>query len=244
MKNIPDKSIDLILQDPPYNTTACKWEWDIMKNIDEFWYEWKRIIKDNGAIVMTANQPFTSKLVMSNMKMFKYEWIWIKDKPSNFLMGKRMPMKYTESVLVFSKERTKYNPQMIKREEKNKRNNKLTSSLLKCETYGYDVKNNKYQDRLLAGIRDELYPRNYLFFSKRGKSTHPTQKPISLFEYFIKTYTNEGDTVFDGFIGSGTTAIACINTKRDYIGFELDKTYFDIANKCIAEHVKQQEFKF
>ena len=235
MKDIPDKSIDMILCDLPYGTTACKW--DVVIPFEPLWAQYKRLIKDNGAIVLTASQPFTSALVMSNPKMFRYEWVWIKAKPSNFLMGKKQPMKYTENILIFYKKQPTYNPIMIKRDEKNKRNNKKCG-YLKYEALGLN-EDNKYADRLKAGMNDYIYPRNYLYFSQntKVKYVHPTQKPVALLEYLIKTYTLEGETVLDNCAGSGSTAIACLNTNRNFIGIEKDDKYFEIAKKRIEEHL-------
>ncbi len=231
MKDIPDKSIDMILCDLPYGTTACKW--DTIIPFEPLWKQYKRLIKDNGAIVLTASQPFTSALVMSNPDMFKYIWYWIKDKPSNFLMGKKQPLRYVEEVLVFSKGIPLYNPQMQPREEKDKRKNKLTSSLLKNENIGINEKTDKYQDRLKSGLNDFIYPRNYQKFNNRTDGLHPTQKPVALFEYLIKTYTNEGDLVLDNCAGSGTTGVACKNLGRDFILIEKMKKYVDIARKRV-----------
>jgi len=235
MKDIPDKSIDMILCDLPYGTTACKW--DVVIPFEPLWEQYKRIIKDNGAIVLFASQPFTSALVMSNLKMFKYCGYWIKDKPSNFLMGRKQPLKYVEEWTVFYKKLCTYNPIMELREQKNKRKNKLTSSLLKNEIIGINEKTEKYQERLLSGTNDYIYPRNYQFFKNRTKGLHPTQKPVELCEYLIKTYTNEGETVLDNCMGSGSTGIACINTNRNFIGIEKDDKYFEIAKKRIKEHL-------
>ena len=237
MQSIDDKSIDMILCDLPYGTTACKW--DNVIPFEPLWTQYKRIIKDNGAIVLTASQPFTSALVMSSPDMFKYPIYWIKDKPSNFLMGKKQPLRYVEECLVFSKGIPNYNPQMQLREEKNKRKNKLTSSLLKNENIGINKKTDKYQDRLKSGINDFIYPRNYQKFNNRTNGQHPTQKPVALFEYLIKTYTNEGELVLDNCIGSGTTAIACMQTNRNFIGIELEPKYVDIANNRIKEFKQQ-----
>ena len=238
MKEIADGSVDMVLTDPPYGTTACKW--DTIIPFEPLWEQYKRIIKDNGAIVLTASQPFTSALVMSNPKMFKYEWVWIKAKPSNFLMGKKQPMKYTENILIFYKKQPTYNPIMIKRDEKNKRNNKKCG-YLKYEALGLN-EDNKYADRLKAGMNDYIYPRNYLYFSQntKVKYVHPTQKPVALLEYLIKTYTLEGETVLDNCMGSGSTGVACINTKRNFIGIEKDVKYFEIAKKRIEEHLTKK----
>ena len=235
MPTLADKSVDMILCDLPYGTTACKW--DTIIPFEPLWKQYKRLIKDNGAIVLTASQPFTSALVMSNPDMFKYIWYWIKDKPSNFLMGKKQPLRYVEEVLVFSKGIPLYNPQMQPREEKDKRKNKLTSSLLKNENIGINEKTDKYQDRLKSGLNDFIYPRNYQKFNNRTDGLHPTQKPVALLEYLIKTYTLEGETVLDNCMGSGSTGVACINTKRNFIGIEKDVKYFEIAKKRIEEHL-------
>lgn len=239
MKSIPDKSIDAIITDPPYGTTACKW--DSVIPFDLMWEQLNRIIKDNGAIVLFGSQPFTSSLVLSNINMFKYTWYWIKDKPSNFFMGKKQPLRYVEEVLVFSKAIPLYNPQMQPREEKDKRKNKLTSSLLKNENIGINEKTEKYQDRLKSGINDFIYPRNYQKFNNRTEGLHPTQKPVALIEYLIKTYTNENEIVLDFTMGSGTTGVACKNLNRKFIGIEMDDKYFDLAKKRIENHIVIKE---
>ena len=239
MKSIPDKSIDAIITDPPYGTTACKW--DSVIPFDLMWEQLNRIIKDNGAIVLFGSQPFTSSLVLSNINMFKYTWYWIKDKPSNFFMGKKQPLRYVEEVLVFSKAIPLYNPQMQPREEKDKRKNKLTSSLLKNENIGINEKTEKYQDRIKSGINDFIYPRNYQKFNNRTEGLHPTQKPVALIEYLIKTYTNENEIVLDFTMGSGTTGVACKNLNRKFIGIEMDDKYFDLAKKRIENHIVIKE---
>ena len=233
LPSFPPKSVDMILCDLPYGTTACKW--DTIIPFEPLWEQYKRIIKDNGAIVLTASQPFTSALVMSNVKMFKYTWYWIKDKPSNFLMGKKQPLRYVEECLVFSKGIPLYNPQMQPREEKDKRKNKLTSSLLKNENIGINEKTDKYQDRLKSGLNDFIYPRNYQKFNNRTDGLHPTQKPVALFEYLIKIYTNEEDLVLDNCAGSGTTGVACKRLKRNYILIEQEEKYCKIAEKRTRE---------
>lgn len=229
LKTLPDKSIDLILQDPPYNTTACDWEWDIMTKIDEFWAEWKRVIKDNGAIVMTASQPFTSKLVMSNLKMFKYEWVWGKDRASNFLNAKRHPLRNTESILIFNTKN--YYPIMENRGEPSHSIGKSAGKINEGSTQGKRMNVNGNTETNLK------YPRTLLMFNVPHPPIHPTQKPVALFEYLIKTYTNEGDTVFDGFLGSGTTAVACKDLNRRFIGCEISQKYVDIAVKRLAQEV-------
>jgi site-specific DNA-methyltransferase (adenine-specific) len=221
----------MILCDLPYGTTACKW--DTIIPFEPLWEQYKRVIKDNGAIVLTASQPFTSALVMSNPKMFKYEIIWEKSKASNFLLAKKQILKAHENVLIFSKKTTTYNPQKTegKPYSGDKRAGKKGSLT--------DVFNNVPNPTFRNGSKDGLrYPRSVQYFKtaeSEGKTTHPTQKPVALFEYLIKTYTNEGETVLDNCMGSGTTGVACVNTNRNFIGIELDPIYFDIAQKRIAE---------
>lgn len=226
MKNIPDKSIDMILCDLPYGTTACKW--DSIIPFEPLWEQYERVIKDNGAIVLTAAQPFTSALVMSNPRLFKYEWIWKKTIFANFMHLKRQPAKKHENVLVFYKKQPTYNPRMESgtpyKNRRKKRKHKIEGTYGKVSDRT-DVKNN--------GVR---YPSSVqMFGNPNNKNVHPTQKPVLLFEYLIKTYTNEGETVLDNCIGSGTTAIASFNTGRSFIGIEKEKKYVDIANKRLAE---------
>jgi len=220
MKVIPDKSVDMILCDLPYGATASSW--DVQIPIDKLWVEYKRIIKDAGVIVLTATQPFTSLLVASNLKWFKYEWIWDKVLPSGFQIAKHRPMMRHESVLVFSKGKPKYNPIMTPQKPRTgKIYGKSESSPL------------KYDNGLLKKY-DEKNPQSIIQFYKRDKvSYHPTQKPLALFEYLIKTYTDEGDLVLDNAAGSGTTAIACMKTKRNYIVMEKEQKYFDVINERV-----------
>jgi site-specific DNA-methyltransferase (adenine-specific) len=220
MKSIPDGSIDMILTDPPYGTTACKW--DTVIPFEPMWAELKRIIKPNGAIVLTASQPFTSALVMSNPKMFRYSWVWEKSKPSNFLNAKKQPMRKYEDIIVFSKKSPRYYPQELIIGKQNKNSAKLN-------TYG-KVKKDFKQD-----ITYTNYPNNILRFANvvGSQAKHPTQKPVALLEYLIKTYTNEGETILDFTMGSGSTGVACKNLNRDFIGIELDEKYFEIAKKRI-----------
>lgn len=227
MKDIPDKSIDMILCDLPYGTTACKW--DTIIPFEPLWEQYKRIIKDSGAIVLTASQPFASKLVVSNLEMFKYEWVWDKKLPSGFQIAKYRPMQRHENILVFSKRTPKYNPIMTTQKPRKGGGFKVasTSSPIK----NVDGKLRSY---------NEKNPQSILEFYKRDKQRlHPTQKPVALFEYLIKTYTNENDLVLDNCMGSGTTGVACKNLSRNFIGIELDPTYFEIAKNRI-ENTKQQ----
>ena len=215
MKDIPDKSIDMILCDLPYGTTACKW--DTIIPFEPLWEQYKRIIKDNGAIVLTASQPFTTTLINSNIKHFRYSWTWEKEQGVNFLMAEKQPLKVHEDVCVFSKRQTVYNPQMS--EGKPYISGKGDSGEVTGRVKKVQTKNN--------GTR---YPRSVIQF-KRETGLHPTQKPVALFEYLIKTYTNEGDLVLDNCAGSGTTGVACKNTNRNYILIEKEPEYIEIINK-------------
>lgn len=225
MKRITDGSVDMILCDLPYGTTACKW--DEIIPFEPLWEQYKRVIKDNGAVVLTASQPFTSALVMSNPKMFRYEWIWEKEQGVNFLLSKKQPMKVHENILVFGRKQTAYYPQMTagKPYVSGKGDSgEVTGQVKKKQTIN-------------KGTR---FPRSVKLFN-RETGLHPTQKPVALFEYLIKTYTNEGETVLDNCMGSGTTAIACLNTNRNFIGFELDKEYYDKSIDRINKKEKQLE---
>jgi site-specific DNA-methyltransferase (adenine-specific) len=235
MKDIGDKSIDMILCDLPYGTTACKW--DTIIPFEPLWEQYKRIIKDNGAIVLTASQPFTSALVMSNIKMFKYEWIWEKNTGAGFIHAKNRPLKRHENVLVFSKgsmghlsllgeKRMKYNPQdLIK--QKTIRKNGVSGTTIGDRP--------SHHDNLISEYTN--YPTTILNY-KNDNGLHPTQKPVALFEYLIKTYTSVGDLVLDNCAGSGTTAIACINTNRNYILIEKEPKYIEIIKKRIKNTQK------
>jgi len=229
MKDIPDGSVDMVLADPPYGTTACKW--DSVIPFEPMWEQLKRVTKKNGAIVMTASQPFTSALVMSNPKMFKYDWVWKKNKSTGFLNAKRMPLRNKEDVLVFYKFPPTYNPQKT---TGHKPVNSFTKHTSDGETVGVT------QVGWKGGGSTERYPTCVKEFpvvnqdgtSEEGKY-HPTQKPVALMEYFTKTYTNEGETVLDFTMGSGTTGVAAKNLNRDFIGIELDEGYFKIAQDRI-----------
>ncbi len=223
MAGLPDNSIDFCLTDPPYGTTACKW--DNVIPFEPMWEQLKRVVKPNGAIVLFGSQPFTSALVMSNVKMFKYEWIWKKDKGGNIAVLKYQPSKVHENILVFSDNKHLYNPQMEERPEKNKRNNKPRYNKVGIQG-GKDffVEHSR-------GMDSVKYPTSVKDFNVERNGLHPTQKPVALLEYLIKTYTLEGETVFDGFAGSGSTAVACRNTGRNFIGCELDLDYFNAARK-------------
>ena len=225
MKSIQDKSVDMILCDLPYGTTACKW--DTVIPFEPLWEQYNRIIKDNGAIVLFGSEPFSSALRMSNIKNFKYDWIWDKKIPSGMSYARFQPMRQTENISVFCKGKTVYNPQMVKRDKPIKKggNKYSPSAPIQACKEGKDFKKTyEYKN-----------PINLIVFDKiRKGSLHPTQKPVPLLEYLIKTYTNEGDVVLDNCMGSGSTGVACVNTNRDFIGIELDKDYFNIAKERIG----------
>lgn len=216
MKNIPDESVDMILCDLPYGTTACKW--DIIIPFDLLWEQYHRIIKGKGAMVFTSSQPFTSSLVMSNIKNFKYEWIWEKEQGVNFQLCKYQPLKIHENILVFSKKTHSYNPQDLIKIEKTK------SNKFKGGNLGHHS-----SESLRTEYKQEFsnYPKSIQKF-KRERGMHPTQKPVPLFEYLIKTYTNEGDLVLDNCAGSGTTLVAAKNLNRQFIGIEKEEKYYNI----------------
>lgn len=220
MKRISDKSIDLILCDLPYGTTQNKW--DSIIPLDRLWTQYKRIIKDNGAIVLHGMELFSAQLMISNSIDYKYKWFWKKgNKPTGFLNAKKQPLRIMEEILVFYNKQCTYNPQMVKGE--------------KCHSRGkivdtYDGQTDNYGEYKAVNTDGDLkYPQTFLEFSRDNEKLHPTQKPLALAEYLIKTYTNEGDTILDNACGSGTTCLAAINTNRNYIGFETNSNYYEIA---------------
>ena len=233
MEKIPDESIDLVLTDPPYGKTACKW--DSVISMDCVWPLIIRASKTNAAFVFTASQPFSSFLGTSNLSMLQYSWYWKKSRPTGHLNAKKRPMNEVEDILVFYKNQPTYNPQNLTKIQKVLKNSKsdmargLTTNPTSTVTGG--ITREEYIQEYTN------YPRQILQFNSEGMTVHPTQKPVALIEYLIKTYTNEGDTVLDFTMGSGTTGVACKNTNRNFIGIELDKTYFDIASKRIAETI-------
>ena len=236
MKDIPDKSIDAIIADLPYGTTACKW--DTIIPFEPLWEQYKRIIKNNGAIVLFGSQPFTSALVMSNPKMFKYEWIWEKSKASNFLLAKKQPLKAHENILVFGNGSVVYYPQKTEGKPFNKGNRKHDNGIAtevynKIPNAGIEIVNED-------GMRNPRSVQYFVTGESEGR-LHPTQKPTWLFEYLIKTYTNEGEVVLDNTMGSGTTGAACVNTNRGFIGMELDDKYFEIAKARINEAITAKQ---
>jgi len=235
MKDIPDKSIDMILCDLPYGTTACKW--DTIIPFEPLWEQYKRIIKDNGAIVLTANNPFASRLVCSNLEMYRYEWIWDKIRGYNFQQANFAPMKNHEQVLVFSKLPAIYN-----------KKGTCNYFPIKTETdikhkSGTPTKTDNLRDgasTLLKPLNIEhngFFPLSIQQFAKEKKSLHPTQKPVALFEYLIKTYTNEGDLVLDNCAGSGTTGVACQNLKRNYILIEKEPKYIEVIKQRLRQEI-------
>lgn len=226
MKTIPDKSIDMILCDLPYETTQNKW--DSVIDLEKLWEQYRRVIKDNGAIVLFAQTPFDKVLGASNLKMLKYEWIWQKSKPTGHLNSKKMPMKEHENIIIFYKKLPTYNPQgLIKKEIATIRKGRCGNGT----NYG------KSDSDALQEF--ENYPRDILKVQSEATTLHPTQKPVELLEYLIKTYTNENETVLDNCMGSGSTGVACVNTNRNFIGIELNEKYFNIAKERIDSIVEE-----
>ena len=225
MKDIPDKSIDMILCDLPYGTTRCKW--DSVIPFEPLWEQYSRIIKDNGAIVLFSQMPFTAALVMSNLKMFRYEWIAEKSMATGFLNSKHMPLKCHENICIFYKKLPIYNPQMTKGKPYNIKRRDCGAQYLG------NFENTETKNEGTRCPRDILKDLWKPYCG--GKMLHPTQKPVPLLEYLIKTYTNEGETVLDNCMGSGSTGVACVNTNRNFIGIELDEKYFKIAERRIKD---------
>lgn len=221
MKQIPDGSVDMILCDPPYGTTKCKW--DTVIPFEPLWEQLNRVIKDNGAIVLFSKQPFTTELIHSNLKDYKYSLVWKKDNHDNPMMAKKRILNITEDVNLFYKKQPTYNPQGIVRV------NKLTKQ-------GRGKSLSQQNSRECEYLQEYTnYPKNILEFKRDLPNVHPTQKPVALLEYLIKTFSNEGDTVLDFTMGSGSTGVACKNTNRTFIGIELDRNYFEIANNRVAK---------
>lgn len=227
MKEIPDGRVDMILCDLPYGTTACKW--DTVIPFEPLWEQYKRVIKENGAIALTSQQPFTSALIMSNAGMFRYEWIWCKTEATGHLNAKKAPMKAHENIAVFYKSLPTYNPQKTTGHVRKTAVADRAKKMSDC--YGDQKGVTRYDST-------ERYPRSTVTFStdKQHSTIHPTQKPVALFEYLIRTYTNEGETVLDNCAGSGTTGIACINSNRKFILIEKDEGYYAKAKQRIALH--------
>lgn len=235
MKRIENKSVDMILCDLPYGTTKNKWDSHI--DLDRLWCQYERIIKDNGVIALMAQPPFDSTLAQSNRKLFKYKWYWKKESGTGHLNAKHQPMKNIEEVLIFTKGATSYT--------KNKDRRATYFPQMRTGYSSYEIQKGGLSDNydkdyvdspIVTKSNGERYPLSLIEFPRDREKLHPTQKPVALFEYLINTYTNIGDTVLDNCIGSGTTAIAAINTGRDYVGFELDEEYCNIANDRIVRH--------
>ena len=225
MKQIPDGTIDAVICDLPYGTTRN--QWDSVIPLDLLWAEYRRITKPNAAIVLFSQQPFTSALVMSNPQMFRYEWIWEKENGTGFLNAKKMPLKIHENIAVFYRDLPTYNPIM-----------RTGFEPYKCRTGDQGTNYGKYE-KVETISNGERYPIDILQYNRDADAFHPTQKPVDLFRYLVLTYTNEGDTVLDNCMGSGTTAIACIKERRHFIGFELSKEYFDKAQRRIKAEQAQ-----
>ena len=230
MKEIPDGSVDMILTDLPYGITDCAF--DVRIPFEPMWEQFKRVTKRNAAIALFSQMPFGAELIMSNRKMFRYEWIWRKPMPTGFLNAKKMPLRCHENILVFYQQLPTYNPQFTKGKPFNKRQKAYTA-----RNYAHG----EYQ----GGINEtgDRYPCDEFIF-KNGNNAqmeHPTQKPVDLLEYLIKTYTNEGETVLDATMGSGSTGVACMNTGRRFIGYEKEENFFEIAQRRIDEAIVQKE---
>lgn len=232
MEAIPDASIDMILCDPPYGTTRCRW--DEVIPFEPMWEQYKRVAKDNAAIVLFGAEPFSSRLRMSNLEMYRYDWIWDKIKGTGFLNAKKQPMRNHEVISVFYRRQCTYNPQMTYGHERKKT---FRSRHLHTEVYGKTDKDYSYDS-------DKRYPRSIQKFNTdtQNSSLHPTQKPVALLEYLIRTYTNEGQTVLDNAMGSGSTGVACIRTNRRFVGIELDQGYYDIARNRLDAESAQGRF--
>lgn len=226
MKNIEDGSVDLVVTDPPYGTTACKW--DSVIPFEPMWEQLNRIIKPNGAIVLFGSEPFSSTLRMSNIKNYKYDWVWDKKLAGNAILAKKQPLKIHENILIFNSKI--YYPQMTEEKQRRKMtggmNTNTVDTLHDSSSFQPEYKNNLY------------YPvsiQEFTVANMRGNRVHPTQKPVALLEYLIKTYSLEGETVLDFTMGSGSTGVACLNTNRNFIGIELDEGYFNIAQNRLEE---------
>ena len=238
MKKIEDKSIDMILCDLPYGTTKCKW--DIVIPFEPLWEQYNRIIKDNGVIALFGSEPFSSQLRISNIKNYKYDWYWNKVQGTGFSACKKQPLRVIETISIFYKKQPTYNPQMITREK-----------IIDSTNWKQDKRiseNSRFtstDNSLSRKVYDKKYPINYIEINRASnecnntKRLHPTQKPVELLEYLIKTYTKEGETVLDNCMGSGSTGVACINTNRKFIGIEKDDKYFEIAYNRINEYMHE-----
>ena len=245
MKDIPDGSVDMVMADPPYGATACKW--DSVLPLMPMWKQLNRVIKSNGAIVMTATQPFTTTLISSNMEMFKYDWVWCKSRITDFIRAKLKPMGGHESVLIFSKgsvangakTNMTYHPQGLYEINESKRNGGGGVGFLGRSKNNLGPNNKLHNPTYIQEYSG--YPNTKLQIRSEANTVHPTQKPVALMEYLIKTYTNEGEAVLDFTMGSGTTGVACVNLNRKFIGIELDKDYHNIACERIENTINPQQ---
>ena len=234
MKEIPDGSVDMVLCDLPYGMTQCRW--DTIIPFEPLWEQYNRIIKENGAICLFGSEPFSSRLRLSQIDKYRYDWVWEKDKPSNFALAKKNPLKYHETISVFYKKMPVYNPQMTK----GKPNHSVGIGLVtkKGETLDHFSKNAQSKP---DGLK---YPKSIIFFNRETKPINPTQKPVPLLEYLIRTYTNPGEVVLDNCMGSGSTGVACVNTGRDFIGIEKDDKYFEVAEERIAKAEEERQLAY
>lgn len=233
MRDLPDASVDLILCDLPYGTTACKW--DSVIPFGPLWEQYRRIAKPAAAIVLTAAQPFTTALISSNLREFKYCWVWNKVLPRGHLNAKKQPLRVTEDVAVFYAKQPTYNPQKTSGHKRKVARTRYQKAGKGEQVYGAETRDTFYDS-------SDRYPNGIIQVSNATQSgkVHPTQKPVALMEYLIRTYTNEGDTVLDNCMGSGTTGVACANTGRNFIGMEMDAGYFEIATARINSAAAQQ----
>lgn len=231
--------VDAIITDPPYGTTACKW--DSVIPFDEMWKRLNKLVKPNGAIVLFGSEPFSSFLRVSNIKNFKYDWIWKKNRAGNFQLTKFQPLKYTEIISVFSNKTHNYYPILREASEATKKRYAMGYNGSKVKKDGIEhMQSGNYKPQLKNGT-DKLNPSNILEFKKNKSEFHPTQKPIDLLEYLVKTYTKEEEIVLDFTMGSGSTGVACLNTNRKFIGIELDDKYFEISKSRLNKAVENKE---
>ena len=233
MKDIPDGSVDMILADPPYGTTACSW--DSIIPFDQMWFRLNKLIKQNGAIVLFGSEPFSSALRMSNIKNYKYDWYWNKNHGANFAQANKRPLNVVETISVFYKKPPTYNSQKIQNPKGEEKRHRYSPSKQKDVFIGQVAMANEYAKKGNSYEPNMLLARSIITFSREHRPIHPTQKPVALMEYLIKTYTQEGETVLDFTMGSGTTGVAAKNLNRNFIGIELDEKYFEIAKKRIEE---------
>ena len=239
IKGVPGNSIDMIMADLPFGITSC--EWDVVIPFETLWLQYKRVIKKGGVIALCSIQPFTSKLILSNLPMFKYQWYYLKRRPTGFQNAKKQPLRNVEDICIFYDSAPTYNPQGIISINKIYTNSKSVGG----ETIRGDVDESKNKGLMRTQGSKYIqeftnYPKQTLEFENEHKKINPTQKPVGLFEYLIRTYTNEGDLILDNVMGSGTTAIACIKSNRDFICMEKDEKMFNKANQRIEDYLKEK----